>query len=148
MIHQRSPFEPKNDNLILTHENITTPDHFFSVEGRCMSPHTHTHFTPFIWLALMTDRTRPQQSRLQTGSGTRHSQNKPSDSLHSRTLATLPCKYQILACCHATKSRSFTYVPSSFVVFTNRPSKLSVILNEVLEAIRMNKLRKDGWTDP
>ncbi|KAH7060219.1 hypothetical protein BKA57DRAFT_446608 [Linnemannia elongata] len=28
------------------------------------------------------------------------------------------------------------------------PSKLSVILNEVLEAIRMNKLRKDGWTDP
>ncbi|KAG0262993.1 hypothetical protein BGZ95_003907, partial [Linnemannia exigua] len=28
------------------------------------------------------------------------------------------------------------------------PSKLSVILNELLEAIRMNKLRKDGWTDP
>ncbi|KAF9094929.1 hypothetical protein BGX23_001366 [Mortierella sp. AD031] len=28
------------------------------------------------------------------------------------------------------------------------PSKLSVILNEVLEAIRMNKLRRDGWTDP
>ncbi|KAF8942592.1 hypothetical protein BGZ47_006329 [Haplosporangium gracile] len=28
------------------------------------------------------------------------------------------------------------------------PSKLSVILNEVLEAIRINKLRKDGWTDP
>ncbi|KAF9902431.1 hypothetical protein EC991_004946 [Linnemannia zychae] len=28
------------------------------------------------------------------------------------------------------------------------PSKLSVILNELLEAIRMNKLRQDGWTDP
>ncbi|KAG0380378.1 hypothetical protein BGX24_008723 [Mortierella sp. AD032] len=28
------------------------------------------------------------------------------------------------------------------------PSKLSVILNELLEVIRMNKLRKDGWTDP
>ncbi|KAK3817650.1 MAG: hypothetical protein J3Q66DRAFT_369473 [Benniella sp.] len=28
------------------------------------------------------------------------------------------------------------------------PSKLSIILNEVLEAIRLNKLRKDGWTNP
>ncbi|KAI8602978.1 hypothetical protein EDD21DRAFT_425652 [Dissophora ornata] len=28
------------------------------------------------------------------------------------------------------------------------PSKLSVILNEVLEMIRLSKLRQDGWTDP
>ncbi|KAG0364197.1 hypothetical protein BGZ54_007760 [Gamsiella multidivaricata] len=28
------------------------------------------------------------------------------------------------------------------------PSKLSVILNEILEVIRLNKLRQDGWTDP
>ncbi|KAF9111027.1 hypothetical protein BGX27_005488 [Mortierella sp. AM989] len=28
------------------------------------------------------------------------------------------------------------------------PSKLSVILNEVLEVIRLNKIRQDGWIDP
>ncbi|KAF9927901.1 hypothetical protein FBU30_002788 [Linnemannia zychae] len=28
------------------------------------------------------------------------------------------------------------------------PSKLSVILNELLEDVRMNKLRMEGWTDP
>ncbi|KAF8974951.1 hypothetical protein BGZ46_009556 [Entomortierella lignicola] len=31
---------------------------------------------------------------------------------------------------------------------TNLPSKLSVILNEVLEMIRLSKIRQDGWTDP
>ncbi|KAF9168389.1 hypothetical protein BGX21_008059 [Mortierella sp. AD011] len=28
------------------------------------------------------------------------------------------------------------------------PSKLSVILNELLEVIRLSKIRQDGWTDP
>jgi len=28
------------------------------------------------------------------------------------------------------------------------PSKLSVLLNEVLEIIRLDKIRRDGWTDP
>ncbi|KAF9407349.1 hypothetical protein BGZ94_002718, partial [Podila epigama] len=48
----------------------------------------------------------------------------------------------------AFSEEALRLTPQQDPLFPKRPSKLSVLLNELLEAIRLDKIRRDRWTDP